>query len=119
MAGSFAPLPSISFTIHLLIAMLLITVALVAPRAQAAPWRDASNRASLQNDALRAEFQAGHLVRLTDRTTDRALLAVDPTTLPASLPLFGTSGINLDRACPWCGLHPYFRAKSGIHRGVQ
>ena len=61
-------------------------------------WRDASHRAVLRNDRLEAGFQSGLLYRLLDRVTGRAICSVDPATLPADQPLFGSAGIDLD-AC--------------------
>lgn len=54
-----------------------------------APWRAESNRVRLQNDSLEASFQAGFLYELKDRVTGRTLLSIDPSNLPAKLPLFG------------------------------
>jgi hypothetical protein len=44
---------------------------------------------------MRAEFQAGILVLLSDRVTGTILLRVDPNKLSEHQPLFGSSGIDL------------------------
>jgi hypothetical protein len=59
-------------------------------------WRDAGNHASLENDALRAEFQSGILHRLTPKGSGEPLLSVEPSALEAHVPVYGESGINLD-----------------------
>ena len=62
----------------------------------AGSWRDAGNRASLENDVLRADFQSGVLYRLTGKNGDDEFISIDPADLDASVPVFGDSGINLD-----------------------
>ncbi len=67
-------------------------------RCSGAPWRDASNRATISNDSLELTVQAGMPCRLKDLSNGRVLLSVDPTDLPSRLPLYGSSTIDLD-AC--------------------
>ena len=74
----------------------LVGTSVCAPAAQAA-WRDSTNQATRKNDALEASFQSGLLYRLTDTATGKVLLSVDPAQLPGQMPLFGRTGIDLDK----------------------
>lgn len=74
---------------------LALTVAMLASlpagwAGQAAWARE--KKASLSNDALEADFQAGFLYKLKDRKSGKVLLSIDPEALPSTIPLFGPSG---------------------------
>ena len=64
--------------------------------AQSTIWRDASQRAVLKNRALEASFQAGRICSLKDRATGKALVSIDPGTLPSQLAVFDVTPIDLD-----------------------
>ncbi len=76
----------------------LVLAPLLSARAHAAslPWRDPSQRAVLKNESLEARFQSGLLYHLADPRTGQVFIAIDPAKLPASVAIFGGSGINLD-----------------------
>ena len=59
-------------------------------------WRDPVHRISLDNDALHAEFQSGILFRVADKKSGSALMSMDPARLKSIVPIFATTGINLD-----------------------
>ena len=59
-------------------------------RAEGADWRAPTHRRILEGQHWRAELQAGFLTRLTERSSGRTLLSVDPGALPQRLPLFGS-----------------------------
>lgn len=62
----------------------------------AASWRDGVYRATLRNDAIEAEFQAGVLCLLRDVVTGEVLLQTDPASLPAKLPVLGPHSLDVD-----------------------
>jgi hypothetical protein len=78
--------------------LLVLTICALCPAAGMADgsWRDAGNRAILENDALRAEFQSGVLFGLAGKTADDPFMSGDPAKLDGMILVFGDSGINLD-----------------------
>lgn len=74
----------------------LSTIGSVAAEEETGNWRGAPYRASLENDRLAATIQAGRLVELKELPSGKTLLSVDPVSLPAAIPLFGSSGVDLD-----------------------
>ncbi len=67
-----------------------------ADNAEAGDWRRAKYMASLKNNRLSARFQAGRLVELKELPSGKTLLSIDPVSLSPNIPLFGSSGVNLD-----------------------
>jgi len=59
-------------------------------------WTADKYRTVLANDSLEAKFQAGILYSLADRSSGDRLLFVEPGMLPATLPLFDDTGIDLN-----------------------
>ena len=59
-------------------------------------WRDAQYQTVLENDTMRAHFQAGCLYRLENRITCKKLINVSLESLVSELPVFGSRKIDLD-----------------------
>jgi hypothetical protein len=84
-------------TFRVIVVAWILAFAVVA-NAGAASWRDSSYRVSISNEHVLAEFQAGILCKLRDLKTNKNLVDLQPEDLDSKLPIFGSSGIDLD-AC--------------------
>ncbi|MFT5127802.1 MAG: hypothetical protein ACI8W8_001409, partial [Rhodothermales bacterium] len=61
-------------------------------------WNDAALQATISDGKLQASFQAGHPFDLRDLSTASVLLQNNPTTLPATINLFGGASVDLSQA---------------------
>jgi hypothetical protein len=63
-----------------------------------AEWRDAEYRATLTNEVIHAEIQAGQLVLLENRETGRRLIDRDLAGAPSTYPVYGDTNLDLESA---------------------
>lgn len=77
--------------------LLIALVSLCSVRGMA-DWRDAEHRATLTNETIRAEIQAGQLVVLENRETGRRLINLDLAGASSEYPVYGESSLDLATA---------------------
>jgi hypothetical protein len=61
-------------------------------------WQDAQLQQTLTSNTVEARFQAGNLYQLTNLATGQKLINLNPATLNAVLPIFGTTSVDLSQA---------------------
>lgn len=64
----------------------------------ASDWRSDTFRATLTNEMIHAEFQAGQLVVLENRQSGRRLIDLDLSTASSQYPAYGETNLDLDGA---------------------
>lgn len=61
-------------------------------------WQAPQHQVTLSDGTLQARFQSGLLYDLRNISTGSVLLSVPPTSLDSIIPLFGSSGVNMNSA---------------------